>query len=150
MGEKRTKNGGGTTMLTEEKTQEYTLDGVMIGKRIKSARKEKKYTQEELAARCHCTATHISNVENGKIGISLELLYILGIVLEKSLDYFIMDSNGVNPQIKIGMNISPKLERCDRKMLAIVDNVLDELLTYQESVADEITELKKKHNIEDE
>jgi len=61
-----------------------------------------------------------------------------------------MDSNGVNPQIKIGMNISPKLERCDRKMLAIVDNVLDELLTYQESVADEITELKKKHNIEDE
>ncbi len=79
-------------MLTEEKTDQYALDSVMIGRRIKSARKEKKSTQEELSAKCHCTATHISNIENGKIGISLELLYILGIVLEKSLDYFIMDT----------------------------------------------------------
>ncbi len=43
MGVKRIKIGGDTAMLTEEKTQEYTLDGVMIGKRIKSAHKEKNY-----------------------------------------------------------------------------------------------------------
>lgn len=52
-------------MQTEEKTL-YQLDGVMIGKRIKSVRKAKGLTQEQLAERCGCTSTHISNIENGK------------------------------------------------------------------------------------
>lgn len=67
--------GGETAMQTEEKTL-YQLDGVMIGKRIKSVRKAKGLTQGQLAERCGCTSTHISNIENGKIGISIELLYI--------------------------------------------------------------------------
>lgn len=134
-------------MITEEKIQQYTLDGVMIGKRIRDARKEKGYTQEELAEKCGCRSPHISNIENGKIGVSLDLLYVLSIVLDKSMDYFVMDGKGANPQIKIETKISPKLVKCDTEMLEIVDNFLDRLITYRDSVTHEIVELKKKYGI---
>ena len=53
--------------------QNTNLDDVLLGRRVKIARKEKRRTQEELAGLCNCTPTHICNIENGKIGISLEL-----------------------------------------------------------------------------
>lgn len=127
--------GGDTAMLTEEKDlQQYTLDGVMIGKRIKTARKAKHYTQEELAAKCHCTATHISNIENGKIGLSLELLYALSVVLEKSLDYFVMDSEGSAPEIKVNFEIVPKLIDCDQDTIDFVNGIFERTRLFRVSV----------------
>ena len=90
----------------------YSLDDVLLGKRVKIARKEKRITQEELAALCNCTPTHICNIENGKIGISLELLFKFSILLGKSMDYFVMDNPGVDQQVKINAEIAPKLARC--------------------------------------
>ncbi len=122
-------------MLREEnELQEPVLDCVMIGKRIKSARKAKNYTQESLAAKCHCTATHISNIENGKIGISLELLYTLSVVLDKSLDYFVMDCEGSSPEIKINYEIIPRLAGCDRDTIDFVSVLLDRLITYRDKI----------------
>ena len=63
-------------MLTEMRLEECELDCALIGKRVRTARKEKKVTQEELSEHCGCTPTHICNLENGKIGVSLELLFI--------------------------------------------------------------------------
>ena len=64
-------------MLTEIRLEECELDCAMIGKRVRDARKAKKVTQEELSEHCGCTPTHICNLENGKIGVSLELLFIM-------------------------------------------------------------------------
>lgn len=111
----------------------YSLDDVLLGKRVKIARKEKRITQEELAALCNCTPTHICNIENGKIGISLELLFKISILLEKSMDYFVMDNPGVDPQVKINAEIAPKLARCNPQMLDVVDTILDKLIHYQDS-----------------
>ena len=111
----------------------YSLDDVLLGKRVKIARKEKRITQEELAALCNCTPTHICNIENGKIGISLELLFKISILLGKSMDYFVMDNPGVDPQVKINAEIAPKLARCNPQMLDIVDTILDKLIHYQDS-----------------
>lgn len=111
----------------------YSLDDVLLGKRVKIARKEKRITQEELAALCNCTPTHICNIENGKIGISLELLFKISILLGKSMDYFVMDNPGVDPQVKINAEIVPKLARCNPQMLDIVDTILDKLIHYQDS-----------------
>lgn len=111
----------------------YSLDDVLLGKRVKIARKEKRITQEELAALCNCTPTHICNIENGKIGISLELLFKFSILLGKSMDYFVMDNPGVDPQVKINAEIAPKLARCNPQMLDIVDTILDKLIHYQDS-----------------
>ena len=113
--------------------QNTNLDDVLLGRRVKIARKEKRLTQEELAGLCNCTPTHICNIENGKIGISLELLFKISILLGKSMDYFVMDNPGVGPQVKINAEIAPKLARCNPQMLDIVDSILDKLIHYQDS-----------------
>ena len=85
--------------------QNTNLDDVLLGKRVKIARKAKRLTQEELASLCDCTPTHICNIENGKIGISLDLLFKISILLGKSMDYFVMDNPGADPQVKINSEI---------------------------------------------
>lgn len=107
-------------MPAEAKIKNYpVVDCTLIGKRVREARKSSHMTQEELAERCSCTPTHICNLENGKIGISLELLFRISSIFDKSMDYFVMDSPGANPQVKIDANIAPKLTQCDRDMLNI-------------------------------
>ncbi len=134
-------------MQTQEKEQIEicSLDSVKIGERIRTARKNAKLTQERLAELCDCTPTHICNIENGKIGISLELLFKLSKLLGKTMDYFVMDSPGADPQIKIDEHIAPKLNQCDRNMLTMVDSFLDELLTYRKSIDTEIDQMRKEH-----
>lgn len=116
-----------------QNTNNYSLDDVLLGKRVKIARKAKRLTQEELASLCDCTPTHICNIENGKIGISLDLLFKISILLGKSMDYFVMDNPGADPQVKINSEIAPKLARCNPQMLDIIDTVLDKLIHYQDS-----------------
>lgn len=126
-------------MLAEEKIKDsHVIDCALIGKRVKEARKSSHMTQEELADECSCTSTHICNLENGKIGVSLELLFRLSMALNKSLDYFVMDNPGANPQVKINANIAPKLIQCDGNMLTFVDNLLDTLITYRKNIEAEI------------
>lgn len=119
-------------MLTQEEWDSGTLDTKLISDRIKAARKLRGITQEQLAEAANCTHTHICNIENGKIGISLELLFRVSVVLKKSMDYFVMDNIHANPQIKIDDSIAPKLSQCDAYMLTVVDGLLDNLLTYQD------------------
>ncbi len=129
-------------MITQEQ-ELYIIDSVRVGIRVKEARKEMKMTQEQLAGLCGCTTTHICNIENGKIGLSLELMYKLSKLLGKSMDYFVMDSPGADRRIKINEEIAPKLSQCDRNMLTMIDGFLDGLLTYRRTVDSEIKEAKK-------
>ena len=119
-------------MLTQEELDDSALDIKLIGERIKAARKLCGITQEQLAEAANCTHTHICNIENGKIGISLELLFRVSVVLQKSMDYFVMDNVRANPQTKIEDSIAPKLNQCDAYMLTVIDGILDNLLTYQD------------------
>ena len=122
-------------MLTDIRLDDCELDCALIGKRVRSARKEKKVTQEELSEHCGCTPTHICNLENGKIGVSLDLLFRISVYLEKSMDYFVMDNEKANPQIKIENNIAPKLKQCDTQMLEMVGSFFDYLFTYRETLS---------------
>jgi transcriptional regulator with XRE-family HTH domain len=45
-----------------------------IGETINKLREERRWTQEELAARANITAANISRIENGKHGPSIQLL----------------------------------------------------------------------------
>lgn len=111
-----------------------TLDSKLVGRRIRTARNEVGYTQTEVAVMCDCTSTHISNIENGKGSLSLELLFTLCKVLGKQMDYFVMDNHDANPQIKIDLEIAPKLEQCDPQMLEMVNSFLDRLIAYRNSM----------------
>lgn len=99
----------------------YSLDDVLLGKCVKIARKEKRLTQEELASLCDFTPIHICNVENGKIDISLELIFKISILLGKSMNYFVMDNPGIDPQVKINAEIATKLAQCNQQKL---DNLI--------------------------
>ena len=117
--------------MKDQHDSDYSLNGVQIGKRIREARHEKQYTQSDLAELCDCTDTHICNVEKGKIGISLDLLYKISIILDKSMDYFLMDHESVNTKTKISELIAPKLDQCDTQMLNMVQSYVDGLITYR-------------------
>lgn len=84
-------------MLTTAEIAQCSLDTALIGKRIKKARKEKRQTQEYLAGLCDCTPTHICNIENGKIGISLELLFKISVSARELSEQLWPDKEYDNP-----------------------------------------------------
>lgn len=65
------------------------LDFQIIGKRIREIRLSKKLTQENLADAVDVNTSHISNVENGKVKISLTTLVSVCNALNVTLDYLL-------------------------------------------------------------
>lgn len=63
-----------------------------IGKRIKEQRKCHNISQQEMANYLNFSYQHISNVERGITGISLELLVRISNLLQVSVDYLLQDS----------------------------------------------------------
>lgn len=110
------------------------IDFEKVGERVKAARIERNITQEELCEKCGCTTSHLSRLENGKAEVSLELLFKLSIELEKSMDYFVMDTPNADPSIKIEQTIAGKLSDCTPQTLNFVEQFLDVLLEYQNSL----------------
>jgi len=107
------------------------IDYTKIGKRIRSARKERKMKQEEVALACKCSSNHLSAVENGDNKPSLELLIRLANVLDSSVDYFLMDTEHANPKFLINCRIAPKLENCSTQDLQLIEHLIDEVLKYK-------------------
>lgn len=64
---------------------EFTVE---MGKLIRYARKEKGYSQVQLAEKLNRRPATISDIENGKSEISVLTLAALAIVLQKPLSYF--------------------------------------------------------------
>lgn len=57
-----------------------------LGERIKDARNNKGYTQQELADRCCISLKHLQGIENGKKNPSFLVLRAIVRVLEMSMD----------------------------------------------------------------
>ncbi len=60
----------------------------LIGRKIKTLREVNNYTQEEVSRITGINRSKLSQVENGKIGISNEELYRISRLLAQSLEYF--------------------------------------------------------------
>ncbi|MEQ6355210.1 helix-turn-helix transcriptional regulator [Lysinibacillus sp. M3] len=82
----------------------------MFQQRLKIARKNKKYTQEELAELVVTTKATISNYENGYSSPSIEMLLLLSAKLDVSVDYLLgneerefdlIDSNFTKNELEI-------------------------------------------------
>lgn len=67
------------------------LDFALIGQRIREVRTAKKLTQEYLANVTNVNISHISNIETGKIGISLTLLVAVSNALDTTVDYLLQN-----------------------------------------------------------
>ncbi|MBQ9119044.1 MAG: helix-turn-helix transcriptional regulator [Lachnospiraceae bacterium] len=65
------------------------LDFSVIGQRIKEVRCEKKITQEYIANEVEVNVSHISNIENNKVKVSLTLLVCICNALDITVDYLL-------------------------------------------------------------
>ena len=69
--------------------QEKKPINVRVGKHIQLLREERHYTQEELSEKLGVTPNHLSAIERGVSGISLELLEKLCQVLNVTADHIL-------------------------------------------------------------
>lgn len=69
------------------------VDYALIGARVKSARKIKGMTQENLSERLDVSIGYISQVERGITKISLDLLAAIANILESDISFFVCGTN---------------------------------------------------------
>ena len=62
------------------------FDQVKFGHRIKHLRKTRNLTQEQLATALHISTDHLSKIELGKRGISIDLLFDISAALHVSFE----------------------------------------------------------------
>lgn len=65
---------------------------ISVGLRIRSIRKNKGWTQVELANKIHSDRQYMYKIENAKVGISLAKLSVIAKALEVPLDFFFDDN----------------------------------------------------------
>ena len=109
-------------------------DYAKIGMRIRTLRKERHMTQDDLAHICGCTSNHLSAIENGEHKPSFDLMMNIATSLGETLDYFVSETSHTNPQYFINTRIAPKLEACDAQELLLVERFIDEMLDYKKSI----------------
>ena len=68
------------------------MDYQQIGRRIKEKRKHLNISQQQMARYLNFSYQHISNIERGMTGISLELLVRISELLQVSVDYLLQDN----------------------------------------------------------
>ncbi|MBQ8641326.1 MAG: helix-turn-helix transcriptional regulator [Clostridia bacterium] len=69
------------------------LDPVLIGERIAKARRENHYTQVQLAKMAGCSVGSLRKIERGEAKVSLELLFHLANLLNRTYAYFFCDED---------------------------------------------------------
>lgn len=113
------------------------IDFVRVGQRIKIARQEKGLNQAELGRLVGCSNNHMSHVEIGQTKVSLSMLLKISSVLEKDLNYFLMDTPFVQRDCIIDTEISHKLDQCTPATLVAVSKMIDILLEQQQTLSAE-------------
>ena len=68
------------------------IDYVSIGEKIKTARKEKGLSQQELAEIVNCSPSYISYIETAEKCLSLNMLILIANALNLSADDILQDS----------------------------------------------------------
>lgn len=112
------------------------IDYLKIGQRIKQARIEKGLTQSDLGALVGCSNNHMSHIEIGQTKVSLSMLLKISYTLEKSLDYFLLDTPYANSE-SISSEITKKLNQCTPPTLLSISKMIDIFLEHQNMVEKE-------------
>lgn len=80
-----------------------TVNFEKIGQRIHNLRVEKKLTQEYLSQKVGVNVSHISNIENNRVKISLSTLIAVANALNVTVDYLLEQeytaTSGIDSQI---------------------------------------------------
>lgn len=91
-----------------------TLDFEKISKRIKDTRIEKGITQEYVASVADVNTSHISNIENNRVKVSLTTLVQICKALDTTVDY-ILAGEYQEPSTALEQNILIETKKCTPK-----------------------------------
>ena len=119
-------------MITVQPIYEYEIDYVKVGQRIKQARLENNMSQAELGEKIGCSNNHLSHVEICQTKPSLPMILKLSLVLNKSLDYFFLDTPFTQNEIIINTELKEKLQKCDTATLQTISKMIDMLIEHNQ------------------
>jgi transcriptional regulator with XRE-family HTH domain len=107
-----------------------------LGEKIKKLRKERKWSQVELAEKLNIHVTHVSRIETERFTPSLDLLKKLSGVFEVTTDYLVFeDMENIGPfnfkdkSLYEKMKLLDELEEKDRD---VIHGVIDTFLVKQQ------------------
>jgi transcriptional regulator with XRE-family HTH domain len=103
----------------------YMFDMKLIGKRLKTARKDMNYSQQDAADFLGKSREQISYYENGSRQINLSLLNKLSNMYGKSINYFIGEES-VEPKLKIAFR-SKDISKKDLEKIEWAKNFVNNL-----------------------
>lgn len=92
-----------------------------MGKRIQNRRKQRGYTQEQLAELMNVSVQMVSNLERGIKAIRIDNLIKLSNVLDTSTDYFLTGKQNVDDAEALTLMISQLSDRDRQMILNIVE-----------------------------
>lgn len=92
------------------------LDFQFIGQRIREIRISKRLTQEYVAEKTAVNVSHISNLENGKVKVSLTLLVSICNVLDTTVD-FVLENEYHAPKSVIEKELLNTIKGMDNSKL---------------------------------
>ena len=105
-----------------------TAEVKVIGKRIKTLRKQRNMTQADLAEKAGLSNVYISNIETGFKGVSLDALTKIAIAFELSVVYLLLDEPPVRYP-KAHRKIATLLVDCDIDELVMIEKMLLSYIT---------------------
>ena len=88
-----------------------SLDFVTIGKKIKELRLERGLTQEWVSNATDVNTSHISNIENNRVKVSLSTLVQICNALDTTVDYILAEEYN-QPSAAIEQEILHELHLC--------------------------------------
>lgn len=91
------------------------LDFEIIGKRLREIRLSKGFTQEYVANKVDVNTSHISNIENNRVKVSLSALVNICNALETTVDY-VLNNQYKDSGSVLNQNILNELQKCDEDM----------------------------------
>lgn len=102
-----------------------------LGQRVKELRKSAGLSQDTLAEKCQISSNYISHIETAVGKPSLEVLFKIASVFHISMDFFLLDTPSIPPQIFIDTQISEQLSECSPMTLQTVSKIITALLEQQ-------------------
>lgn len=105
------------------------MNKLTMGDRIREARKNKKFTQEQLAELLDISVEFVSHIERGSRLPSMQVFIKLIEVLNVSADYLLRDS--ISTGQLFGDNaLGSKIEKLSRKERIALEALIDTYLEY--------------------
>lgn len=95
------------------------FDQAKFGGRLRTLRKRRRMTQETLAGALNISIDHLSKIEHGKRGVSIDLLLDISEALDVSLDYLLKGTIHTSLQMK---DLIGRMQKLHDQMAAIYEN----------------------------